>query len=119
MTKTGSFLSISSAAAVLTAGIISAAPAADARPPVDRAKNAVLRILGERASPLGFTDVVQRRFAVCGRVHVRNASGEDGVRPFVYPLVSEQAYILDLPAYPRDARSALAAIRLYCGPTTA
>ena len=72
----------------------------------------------DRVWKVGFVDIVEGGFAVCGWVHVRNANGEDGKRPFVYSLISEQAYVLDRPAYPRDVRAAAAALRLYC-PSTA
>ena len=107
-------------AVTLAVGVMQAAAAsaaANARPSPDRvadAKAAVLRILRDRASSLGLADVIQRPFAVCGWVHVRNANGEDGRRQFVYSLVSEQAHILDLPAYPDGARAAFAKIRHYC-----
>ena len=111
------FLSLTAVAITISVAAGIAASAANARAssdPVAAAKAAVLQILRDRASTLGFADIVQRPFAVCGWVHVRNANGEDGRRQFVYSLVSERAHVLDLPAYPDTARAALAKIRHYC-----
>lgn len=109
------------AAAALVAQALSSLAGSGARAsddPLADARAAVLRILGDQASPRGFEDLVHRPYAVCGWVHIRNATGPDGRRLFVYSLVSEQAYILGVPAGKPPSSGTLAAIRLYCGTTT-